>query len=326
MFHMHQGVEHIGERGARELPIEALGKSFQIHIGGIHRPKELLERFRQDIARRHRNSAHADLPAGRRNINRIFEKDHRVVIGRRHGPAAMGHGGLGNRLGHRLIGEPVELPTLRDIPVLTELAGQVTARRPKTEHRRARQEMIEGLLLDGVDAIAARAAIGGEHNLIVGPGTHETQPALALVEFAQSRAQIALDAPVFQGVPVAPGETGHVFRDCAGVLISFGHIHRKNSRGIVPGGLVCTARVAYHRVEFIPSRSRLEKGVPWASSASVNPSRVSKTSASSPAAENIPTTCNSRMRARPSCCAPPTPMPRSRAWISQLQRLRPACC
>ena len=98
---------------------------------------------------------------------------------------------------------------------------------------------------NGQQPWAARAVIGYKHDLLIGPGTHEPQTGLTVVQFAQSWTQIALNAPIFQGVPVAPGETGHVFQDCAGVLISFGHIQGKNSRGIVTGSLVCAARVAY---------------------------------------------------------------------------------
>jgi hypothetical protein len=68
--------------------------------------------------------------------------------------------------------------------------------------------MIEGLFLDRVDAIAARAAIGGQHDLILGPRTHETQPALAIVELAQPRTHIAPDAAIVERVPVAARYAG----------------------------------------------------------------------------------------------------------------------
>ena len=44
---------------------------------------------------------------------------------------------------------------------------QVAAGRAEGEHRRARQEVVERLLLDRVDAEAAGAAVGGEHDLAV---------------------------------------------------------------------------------------------------------------------------------------------------------------
>ena len=103
----------------------------------------------------------------------------------------------------------VELARLGDVPVLAELAGEVAAGRAEGQHRRARQEMVERLLLDRVDAEAGRAAVGGQHDLVVLAGAHEAQTALALVQLALARAQVALDAPVLEPVPVAAGPALH---------------------------------------------------------------------------------------------------------------------
>jgi hypothetical protein len=45
--------------------------------------------------------------------------------------------------------------------------------------------------------------IGSEHDLIVGASAHEAQPALAFVEPAIARAEIALNAPIYERMPVA---------------------------------------------------------------------------------------------------------------------------
>ena len=65
--------------------------------------------------------------------------------------------------------------------------------------------MGERLLLDRVDAEARGAAIGGEDDAIVAPGAHEAQAALALVQLAQARADVALHAAVVEPMPVAAG-------------------------------------------------------------------------------------------------------------------------
>jgi len=68
--------------------------------------------------------------------------------------------------------------------------------------------VVERLLLDGINAEARGAAIGGEHNLIAVPGAYEAQTPLALVQLAQAWAQVALDASVLQQVPIAAGFAG----------------------------------------------------------------------------------------------------------------------
>ena len=63
--------------------------------------------------------------------------------------------------------------------------------------------MIERLFLDGIDAKSGRTPIGGEHDLIVLPGAHKAQTALAFVQLAIARTNIALDAPIRQSMPIA---------------------------------------------------------------------------------------------------------------------------
>jgi hypothetical protein len=68
--------------------------------------------------------------------------------------------------------------------------------------------MIERFFLHRIDAITARSPVGGQHHFIVLPCAHKTHSALALVELAKSRADIALHAPVFESMPVAGRHDG----------------------------------------------------------------------------------------------------------------------
>ena len=63
--------------------------------------------------------------------------------------------------------------------------------------------MIERLFLDRIDAKSGRTPVGGEHNLLVLAGAHKAQPALAFVQLAIARTDIALDAPIRQSMPIA---------------------------------------------------------------------------------------------------------------------------
>ena len=57
-------------------------------------------------------------------------------------------------------------------------------------------------LLDRVHAEPRRAAVTGEDYLVGHPPPDEAQPTLSLVQFAGARADVALDPPVGQAVPV----------------------------------------------------------------------------------------------------------------------------
>src|SRR5205814_7583674 len=86
------------------------------------------------------------------------------------------------------------------------------ARRAEGKHRRSRQKMMERLLLDGIDAESAGAAIRRQDDLVMFACADEAQAALAFVQAAEARAQVALYASVVEFVPIFCGNRGlHVF-------------------------------------------------------------------------------------------------------------------
>jgi hypothetical protein len=169
-------------------------------------PVELDAGLGADLAGRDRHGPDPPLVAGLRHVDGVLQEDDRIVVGERHAPAPEAMGGLGDDLGCRLIGQGVGLARLADVPVLAELAGQVAPGRPEREHRRPRQEVVERLLLDRIDAEPARPAPSLEDDLVVLPGAHEAEPPLPFEQLAEPGAQVALDPPVVERVPVLGGD------------------------------------------------------------------------------------------------------------------------
>ena len=62
--------------------------------------------------------------------------------------------------------------------------------------------MKKRLFLNRVDTKTGRAAVGGQNDLIVLIGTHETQTMLAFVQLAEAGTEIALDPAILQPVPI----------------------------------------------------------------------------------------------------------------------------
>src|SRR5690606_26663961 len=94
-------------------------------------------------------------------------------------------------------------PGLGDAPVLAELAAEVASGRAEREHRGAGIKVIERLLLDGIDAKARRAAIGGEHHLATDVLAHVAKGPLSLGQPAVAGTELAQDAAVPGVGPVA---------------------------------------------------------------------------------------------------------------------------
>src|SRR5207248_727519 len=86
--------------------------------------------------------------------------------------------------------------------VLAEAAGEVAAGRPEREHRATRQEVVERLLLDRVDAEPARAAVCRQDDRVAFARADEAEPMLPFAELAGARAHVTLDPPVVEPMPV----------------------------------------------------------------------------------------------------------------------------
>ncbi len=156
--------------------------------------------------------------AGVRRVHRIFGENDRIVVGEGDALAVRLRGRLGDGRRRRRVHQRVHLPRFRDVPVLAELAGEVAARGSEREHARTGIEVIERLFLDRIDAEPRRAAVGGEHHRIAFALAHEAGAALALVQAAVARAQVALDAAIVQKVPPAAGMVAH---RCSSLTVEF---------------------------------------------------------------------------------------------------------
>ena len=144
--------------------------------------------------------------AGVGHVHGVLGEDHRIVVGEGHALAAQSLRRLRDRLRAGRVGQAVHVARLGDVPVLAELAGEVAAGGAEGEHAGSRVEVVERFLLDRIDAEAGRAPVGGEHHLPALAHAHEAQAALALVQAAVARAQVALHpAVVAADATSAPG-------------------------------------------------------------------------------------------------------------------------
>jgi hypothetical protein len=68
--------------------------------------------------------------------------------------------------------------------------------------------MIQRFLLDWIDTKPTASAVGGQHHPIAHALSNETESALSVVQFTKPRTKPALNAPVGQDHPPAPGIIG----------------------------------------------------------------------------------------------------------------------
>jgi hypothetical protein len=129
-----QRVEHWRQVRTREPEVERLGERFQVDVGGVHFRVELAPRFGVDVTRRHGHGLQAPSTAGVGRVQRVFGKDHRIVVREGNTLAAGCKRGIGDRVGTGLVHQPVHFGGLGDVPVLAELAGKVAAGGAEGKH------------------------------------------------------------------------------------------------------------------------------------------------------------------------------------------------
>ena len=103
-------------------------------------PVEFGRAIARHVTRRHRHRRHPGRAAGVGDIHRVFGKNHRIIVGERDGAAAQPARGGGDGFRRRLVGQPVKLARLADVPVLTEAAAQIAASRAEGKDAGARIE------------------------------------------------------------------------------------------------------------------------------------------------------------------------------------------
>ena len=100
---------------------------------------------------------------------------------------------------------------LRNIVVLTVQAAEVAARTGQRQARRTRMEMVQWLLLNGVDGQRTRLAIhlAHEHAPLIPPTT--AHPRLALSNTAMVRTERALHPSILQPLIIPTLHHRHIF-------------------------------------------------------------------------------------------------------------------
>jgi len=121
--------------------------------------------------------------------------------------------------------QSIHLARLADVPVLAELATQIAACGAEGKNGGTRQKVIQGFLLDRIDAKTAGSSVCGQDNRVVFSGAHKAEAPLAFVEAAEARTDIALHTAVIEQGPVAGGNGMGRFK-----VFHF-RIEKENGRG-----------------------------------------------------------------------------------------------
>ena len=184
-----------------ELPVagsfvKLVTKGLEIDIGRVDELEKGAPGGLGHVARGDGHRCDLLLPTFASGVDGVFSEDERIVVGEGDASAASLPGRFGNGLGLCLRAEPFDFAGLRDIPVLAELAAEIAASCAEAKDRASRKKMIQGLLLDGIDAETCGAAVAAEDDLVSFALAYETEGTLSLLELAVARAEFAAQPAV----------------------------------------------------------------------------------------------------------------------------------
>ena len=107
MLDVAQGVQHRLQMAAGELVVKILAEGLQVDIGGIHELEKFLARFFADVAGGDRHGFDTLPLTGDGRVHRVFEKNHRVVVGVGHAATTQLLRGVGQHLGRGAVGQGI---------------------------------------------------------------------------------------------------------------------------------------------------------------------------------------------------------------------------
>ncbi len=195
--------EHRLEFRAADMAVKRRVISFEIHLDGVQHRAHLGQRRLIHEAATDQHGTEIQLFRLPGDVHYVLRKNRRLVVsegndrrlprGRREGDP-----------GRRPPGNPVIFRgSLRDFPVLAELAFQGTPRRCQRVGLRTGQIMIERLLFDGVHMDADGAPVNKASQLPVHIHAGPASSPLALLNDTSLGAEQAFDDPAAVGMPPA---------------------------------------------------------------------------------------------------------------------------
>src|SRR5260370_13151168 len=130
------------------------------------------------------------------DVDNIFAPDSRLVVGERDGLATVFQRQQRHVFRRNMLGTHLIRTRFRNVPVLTEEAAHVAARRAHAEDARARQKTIQGLLFDGIHLQRSRRAASQAIDLPILIDSNEAESRLTGMDVAMAWTKIAVNSSV----------------------------------------------------------------------------------------------------------------------------------
>ena len=203
LVHGQDGVEHRLQVAAADALVDIVAERLQVDVGGIEPGQQVCQRLLTHIPRRDEDVPQPFLVGCPGAVRHIFYIGKGFGVGISHAGTMVLQAEVDHLLGRELVVVHGVGCNLRYLVVLTVQAAEITSRAGHRQTRRAGMEVIERLLLNGVDGQRTGLAVdlAHEHPVVVTPTP--AQARLPVGDAAVVRAEQALH-PVLIHPPIIP--------------------------------------------------------------------------------------------------------------------------
>ena len=193
--------EHGLEMRQRDFSVEIFREGFQIHVGGVNVVVDVVKRVVGDVAVGDHHGVQPVLFRRRANVNDVLAPNGRLVVGERQRRTAVLDGQQDDIFRRHVRGVDLVGARLGNIPVLAEEAAHVAAGGAHGKNLCARQEMVQRLLLDGINLNGGGRGVSQAVEFSALIDADEAEAGLTLSNVAVPRAEIAMDFAGGCGLP-----------------------------------------------------------------------------------------------------------------------------
>src|SRR5882762_3492258 len=176
----------------RNLSVEILGEGLEVDVRRVNVIVNVVKGLVSDVAIGDHHRFQAIFPGLFADIDNVFAPDGRLVVRERDGLATIFQRQKRHIFRRNMLRTHLIRPRFRNVPVLAEETAHVAARRAHAENARARQKMIQRLLLDGINLQGGGGAISQAIELPASIDANEAEPRLTGMDVAVAWTKIAM--------------------------------------------------------------------------------------------------------------------------------------
>jgi len=191
-----ESVENRLKMREGDFAVEILGEGLEVHVGGVDVVVDVVESFVSDVTVGDHDGFQTVGFGGFADVDDVFAPDGGLVVSESDRIAMIFPGKQRNLLRWKMFGPGLVVMGFGDVPILAEETPHVATGGAHAEDSCARQEVVERLLLNGINLESGRGGVAEGVQFAVLIDADVAEAGLSVANVAVARAEVTMDAAV----------------------------------------------------------------------------------------------------------------------------------